>query len=110
MKIRGTRCKLLRNPPKHKSGNGEGDEFDGTAIAVSPNVMEYHALGSLIPAGTKVDGKVRPEGAIWVHVYRRTQRGRDTFRYVSSHVFEDTKGVSEGQEGRDQANFDRLIQ
>lgn len=109
MRIRGQRCKLLGNPPKWKSGDGTGDRYDGVAVAVSPQIMEYHQIGSLVAPGTKVDGEIRLEGAVWIHVYVRTQRGRDTFRYSRSFVFEDKKGTDETQEAKDQTFFDRLI-
>jgi hypothetical protein len=109
MKIKGQRCKLLGNPPKRKSGTGTGDQFDGCAAAVSPTTMEYHQIGSLISPGMKAEGEIRKDGAVWIHVYKRTFRGSDTFRYSSSHVFEDKKGTSEAQEAKDQTFLDRLI-
>lgn len=101
---KGNRCKLLGNPPKHKSGNGTGDELDGVGIAVSQHIQEYHAFGSLITPNGDF-----PEGGIWVHVYKRISRKSDTFRYIDSHTFSSSKRFDEHLSNRDNENFGKLI-
>ncbi len=82
----GSRCRLLGNPPKHKSGTGTGDKLDGKGIAVSPHTLEYHAPGSLIPKGSKVDGQDWPHGGMFFHVYKRISPRSDAFKYSHSNT------------------------